>query len=153
MSCFRRTNEFLVGVGLHDRTTKNTTHFVRVRKVVVHAWYDEENYLANDIALITLATPITTLIRRGIRASAIHLPKSALDNPRIGSTVASVGWGWTSNDAQSSSKLLQGATFPVLSVTECARLAEEREQSAKICIDASKKALCRVSQWFKERNW
>ena len=131
--------------------------------MLIHTDYQADNYLTNDIALITLATPITTLIQRGVRAGAIRLPLSALDNPEPRSNAIAIGWGLTTNiddDADGTSdstppRLLRGAVFTVLSVLDCARRADERAQPSKICIDASKKSICsvrRVQTFFFSGN-
>ena len=113
---------------------------------MVHKDYVEEDFLVNDIAMITLATPISQRIAAGIRATSISLPNSAQDNPPIGSVVTAIGWGRTQYHSDEAPRILQGVQLPVLSVAQCGLRAGEKEQESKICTDSTNAAVCMVKR-------
>ncbi|OWA53759.1 putative Chymotrypsinogen B [Hypsibius exemplaris] len=141
------TTDMIVGVGLHNRNTNNSDHFFKVKLNHVHKNYGGERLsYVNDIALLTLATPITS--RPAIKAGIIKLPRTIDENYHNDSTspFRIIGWGITKNVlpgiAIEAPLLLQGAVAKVISAKECSNRAAETLAGSKICIDSGRTAMC-----------
>ncbi|OQV15034.1 putative Chymotrypsinogen B [Hypsibius exemplaris] len=148
-ACVERLNttDMIVGVGLHNRNTNNSDHFFKVKLNHVHKNYGGElRSYDNDIALLTLATPITS--RPAIKAGIIKLPRTINENYHNDSTAPfrMVGWGVTRNDIpgyiNETPLLLQGALAKVISAKECSSRIGEKLAGSKFCIDSGRTAMC-----------
>ncbi|OQV15053.1 putative Chymotrypsinogen B2 [Hypsibius exemplaris] len=141
------TFDIIVGVGLHNRKTNDSQHFFKVKSIQLHRLYNStQGSFENDIALLTLAAPITS--QPTIKAGIIALPRNINEDYHKPSAAAFrlVGWGATKNPRPGQEivlpLLLQGALVRVLSAAQCSTRAKERMKASKICIDSGRTAVC-----------
>jgi len=101
--------------GLHDRTVTAGTQTANAARTVLHNGYNNgAATYANDIAIIHLASTITTVAGR--IAFAVLPPNN--NNNLAGTTCVISGWGRTSS-AQTLPNVLQKASIGVISPQDC----------------------------------
>jgi len=141
-------DDFHVGVGSNNRdpnTTSNAIRYYDVRWIQLHPKWGVAPMMGNDIALLTLAKPVSQKLKVG----RIRLPEIANDYPLPGHQVMAVGWGIVANFKPNvtvvGAVLLQGSMFNVISLAQCKKSAEKDNLPAtKICVNSSKAAVCKV---------
>jgi len=102
---------FSIVAGDHNRNVNEGTEQERqVSSVIIHRDYDTD-WLYNDIALMTLSSPLDLNDRVG------PIPLAPAGHAATGNVVVS-GWGATS-ESGSTAAILQKVTVPIISDDEC----------------------------------
>lgn len=134
-------------MGLHDRNGGTPKNYMRVRIIQAHPGYVNnitEQTVDNDLALITLAEPVSAALRGKGAARRINLPPDSASNPKQGSRLMAVGWGRTNVHNQRLPETLQGAYLNVINRTECERRLGREMAWKKLCVDNTDASTCQV---------
>ncbi|XP_062405146.1 chymotrypsin A-like [Sardina pilchardus] len=133
--CNVRTSHRVV-LGEHDRASNaEDTQVMRVGKVFKHPRYNGFT-INNDILLIKLASPAQT----GLRVSPVCMAETS-DN-FDGMKCVTSGWGLTRHDAPDTPALLQQASLPLLTNTQCKKYWGNRISDLMVCAGASGASSC-----------
>ncbi|KAH0546832.1 hypothetical protein KQX54_015476 [Cotesia glomerata] len=120
--------DMTVLTGTNDRSGQRSGQLHKVINIVYHEHYDPKNNWINDIAILTLAKPITF----NHFQHPINLPSRDLSpNTRV---MAS-GWGaLTFANPSSAPQILQKLDMTIVSNTECSRAHSNRIYPGQICV-------------------
>jgi hypothetical protein len=121
-------DEVLLGLTNLDRPGKAIKR--TVTRVVIHELYGKTTNFFNDIALLQLSSPVTTIA-----------PVPLVDSPALQeaplTNVVTAGWGVTKYDDDDTSTLLREVTLPLQSYATCTAAGSysksEVNQSSNLC--------------------
>ena len=116
------TSAVTAWVGLDTLTESETTPGATVDQVAVDPDYDPYT-LDGDVALLHLTSP----------SSHEPVALGAPGDPAVGSVASVLGWGVTDSITQAISDVLQRASAPILSSSQCAALEPGYDATSKIC--------------------
>jgi len=147
----KKAGDFRVGVGSNSRDPSEPNNSIRyydVHLIQLHEKWGETLLMGNDIALLTLAKPVS----RRLKVGRIRLPEDVNDHPLPGHPVMAIGWGITTNFKPVLKPVIpinmQGGLFRVIPLSQCKQPVEkEKLPATKICVDSSKSAVCKVKQY------
>ncbi|XP_071082725.1 chymotrypsin-like protease CTRL-1 [Haliotis cracherodii] len=126
-----RARDLSVGIAEHDSTKKDGERIIDVRKVTQHPRYND-NTLVNDIAILTLKTPIT-----GIKnAEPVCLPVNGQCGNLSNRNCVVAGWGAISQQGGSNTYPSSpfDATVQVYDGTACPlQAASPSDKKTQIC--------------------
>ncbi|KAG8508894.1 Chymotrypsinogen 2 [Galemys pyrenaicus] len=130
-TCRVRANDWAIA-GKHDpRGQRNKIQYIKINRVFRHPNFNISSFYAN-IALLKLNSKVG--IRRTV--APIALPRADYTFT-AGSQCKIMGWGLTRPDGRRFPDVLQEATVPILSNTECVVHYGDVFQSDMICVGAN----------------
>ncbi|KAG5270074.1 hypothetical protein AALO_G00188400 [Alosa alosa] len=134
--CNVRTSHRVI-LGEHDRSSNaEGIQVMSVAKVFKHPKYNSYT-INNDILLIKLATPA----QLSARVSPVCLAETS-DNFAGGMRCVTSGWGLTKHNAADTPALLQQASLPLLTNTQCKQYWGRKISDLMICAGASGASSC-----------
>uniref|UniRef100_W5MNC6 chymotrypsin n=2 Tax=Lepisosteus oculatus TaxID=7918 RepID=W5MNC6_LEPOC len=134
--CGVRTSHLVV-LGEHDRASPaEDIQVIRVGQVFKNPKYNPFT-INNDITLIRLATSA----RLGVRVSPVCVSEASDDFPG-GMMCVTTGWGLTKHNAADTPALLQQASLPLLTNTQCKQYWGTKITDLMICAGADGASSC-----------
>merc|ERR1739838_89461 len=134
--CSVKTSHRVI-LGEHDRDSNaEDIQTMRIAKVFKHPRYNQFT-INNDITLIKLASPA----QMGLRVSPVCVAETG-DNFEGGMKCVTSGWGLTRHNAPDTPALLQQASLPLLTNSQCQRFWGNRISNLMICAGASGASSC-----------
>ncbi|XP_017492061.1 PREDICTED: chymotrypsinogen A-like [Rhagoletis zephyria] len=137
-------------VGSYNLTSTGPLESARqslsIEKFITHPNFSSSHdYLANDIALIRLATPIANL-STAPQLGSICVPEKAKNagNEFVDSIATASGWGVTFSGSATPHDVLMKVFLPMVAVKECAEVFQTSEEDTKtmLCAFAKGKDTC-----------
>ncbi|EFX78206.1 hypothetical protein DAPPUDRAFT_105498 [Daphnia pulex] len=133
--------QVLLGVHFFNQTTTDAQSRRKVRRIKTHEKYDPDNWYNNDIAILTLDSPVkfTETI------SPVCLPPQGSNDQYVGELAIVKGWGATGED-EGVSEVLHHAVKKIISNWQCQKIhAEAKITTRMMCAYRRGKDTCQAS--------